>query len=172
MHRQRGTVALIEGLVGLSSGQCITVSFLFLSQACLLAEDSGSFQGALSGDCILKTVGCDGDVAWLGWVHCPGDACSIPWYSNGCFVAELVFGADSLSLTLYSPCEQSQIIIIIIMYIFCALINTLSSHIIHNINNLNMILYTHVEHSPIKDNLHKVLYGNKHTHTHTHTDYD
>ena len=32
-----------------------------------------------------------------------------------------------------------------------------------------MIFYTHVEHIPIKNNLHKVLYGNTHTHTHTHT---
>ena len=31
--------------------------------------------------------------------------------------------------------------------------------------NLN-IFYTHVEHSPIKNNLHKVLYGNTHMHTH------
>ena len=50
------------------------------------------------------------------------------------------------------------------MYIFhCVLINTLSAHIIHT--NLDMIFYTHVEHSPIKNNLHKVT----HTHTHTHT---
>ena len=65
--------------------------------------------------------------------------------------------------------------------------------------NLNKIFYTHVEHSPIKNSLYKVLYGNAHTHTmnskvhntdhyntctrvhvhthaqthtHTHTDYD
>ena len=40
------------------------------------------------------------------------------------------------------------IIIIIIMYIYHALINTLSAHMIHI--NLNMIFYTHVEHSPTK----------------------
>ena len=34
------------------------------------------------------------------------------------------------------------------MYIYHALINTLSAHIIHI--NLNMICYTHVEHSPTK----------------------
>ena len=51
------------------------------------------------------------------------------------------------------------------MYIYCVLINTLSAHIIHI--NLDMIdiLYTctDVEHSPIKNNLHKVFYGNTHT---------
>ena len=40
------------------------------------------------------------------------------------------------------------IIIIIIMYIDHALINALSAHMIHII--LNMIFYTHVEHSPTK----------------------
>ena len=52
------------------------------------------------------------------------------------------------------------------MYIYHVYINYLSSHIIHI--NLNMIFYTHVEHSPIKNNLRKVLYVNTHTHTHTH----
>ena len=40
------------------------------------------------------------------------------------------------------------IIIIIIMYIYNALINALSAHMIHI--NLNMIFYTHVKHSPTK----------------------
>ena len=40
------------------------------------------------------------------------------------------------------------IIIIIIMYIYHALINALSAQMIHI--NLNMIFYTHVEHSPTK----------------------
>ena len=39
-------------------------------------------------------------------------------------------------------------VIIIIMYIYHALINALSAHMIHI--NLNMIIYTHVEHSPNK----------------------
>ena len=39
-------------------------------------------------------------------------------------------------------------LIIIIMYIYHALINALSAHMIHI--NLNMIFATHVEHSPIK----------------------
>ena len=38
--------------------------------------------------------------------------------------------------------------ITIIMYIYHALINALSAHMIYI--NLNMILYTHVEHSPTK----------------------
>ena len=38
--------------------------------------------------------------------------------------------------------------IIIIMYIYHALISTMSAHMIHI--NLNMIFYTHVEHSPTK----------------------
>ena len=40
------------------------------------------------------------------------------------------------------------IIIIIIMYIYHGLINALSAHMIHI--NLNMIFYTHVDHSPTK----------------------
>ena len=42
----------------------------------------------------------------------------------------------------------SELIIIIIMYIYHVLINTLSTHMIHI--NLNMISYTQVEHSPTK----------------------
>ena len=45
------------------------------------------------------------------------------------------------------------------MYIYHALINAPSAHMIHI--NLNMILYTHVEHSPTKNNLHKVLFKKK-----------
>ena len=47
------------------------------------------------------------------------------------------------------------IIMIIIMYIYHVLINALSTHMIHI--NLNMIFYTHVEHCPTQNNLHKVL---------------
>ena len=57
-----------------------------------------------------------------------------------------------------------------IMYIYHALVNCLNTHMIPI--NLNMKFYTHAEHSPTKNNLHKVLYGktNKRTHyTHTHT---
>ena len=56
------------------------------------------------------------------------------------------------------------------MYIYHALINALSAHMIHI--NLNMIFYTHVEHSPTKiiyimyyKKIKKTHY--KHTHTHT-----
>ena len=62
--------------------------------------------------------------------------------------------------------------ILIIMYIYHALINALSAHMIHI--NLNMIFYTHVEYSPTKtDNLHKVLYRkNKEKHApHTHSSF-
>ena len=61
-------------------------------------------------------------------------------------------------------------VIIIIMYIYHALINALSAHTIHII--LNMILYTHVEHSTTKTICIK-YYIEKQTHalhTHTHTD--
>ena len=40
------------------------------------------------------------------------------------------------------------LIIIIIMYIYHALINAMSAHMIHI--NLNMLFYTHGEHSPTK----------------------
>ena len=70
------------------------------------------------------------------------------------------------------------------MYIYHALINALSAHMIHI--NLNMIFYTHVKHSPtktiyIKYYLKIILKNNNnnknalqtraraHTHTHTHT---
>ena len=54
--------------------------------------------------------------------------------------------------------------IIIIIYSYHALINTLSAHIIHI--NLNTIFYTHVEDSPTK--LIKALYEHTHTYTRTH----
>ena len=61
------------------------------------------------------------------------------------------------------------------MYIYHALINALRAHMIDI--NLNMIFYTHVEHSPTKT-IYILYYKNKikfkrttytHTHTHTHT---
>ena len=64
------------------------------------------------------------------------------------------------------------LIIIIIMYIYHALINALSAHMIHI--NLNMIFYTHVDHSPTKTIYIKYYTKNKnalqtYTHTRTHT---
>ena len=56
------------------------------------------------------------------------------------------------------------------MYIYHALINALSAHIIHI--NLNMIFYTHVEHNPTKI-IYMKYYKKKQTHalhTHTHND--
>ena len=52
------------------------------------------------------------------------------------------------------------------MYIYHALINALSTHMIHI--NLNTIFYTHVEHSPTKTIC--IRYYME-THTHTHNDY-
>ena len=68
--------------------------------------------------------------------------------------------------------ENHAIIIITIMYIYHALINALSTHMIHiNLNmifiNLNMIFYMHVEHSPTKT-MYMKYYTETHTHTHTH----
>ena len=44
--------------------------------------------------------------------------------------------------------KDIKLAIIIIMYIYHALINALSADMIHI--NLHMIFYTHVEHSPTK----------------------
>ena len=58
------------------------------------------------------------------------------------------------------------------MYIYHALINALSAHMIHI--NLNMIFYTHVEHSPTKTiyikYYTKTRTKEKALHTHTHND--
>ena len=57
------------------------------------------------------------------------------------------------------------------MYIYHALINALSAHMIHI--NLNMIFYTHVEHSPTKTiyiKYYKNIYIKNALQTHTHTD--
>ena len=43
------------------------------------------------------------------------------------------------------------------MYIYYALINALGAHMIHI--NLNMVFYTHVEHSPTKTIYISILYG-------------
>ena len=51
--------------------------------------------------------------------------------------------------------------IIIIMYMYHALINALSAHMIHI--NLNIIFYTHVEHSPTKTIYRKYYTTNKQT---------
>ena len=73
----------------------------------------------------------------------------------------------------YPPTLAPITTIIIIMYIYLALINTLSAHMIHI--DLNMIFYTHVEHGPktmyIKyhTHTHARTHARTHTHTHTHT---
>ena len=56
------------------------------------------------------------------------------------------------------------------MYIYHALISTLSTHMIHI--NLNTILYTHVEHSPTKTiyiRYDMETHASMHTRTHTMT---
>ena len=70
------------------------------------------------------------------------------------------------------------------MYIYHPLINALSAHMIHI--NLNMIFYTHVQHSPtnriyikytkkeeekkaLQTHMHARTHTLAHTHTHTHT---
>ena len=68
--------------------------------------------------------------------------------------------ADAFKFTLY--------IIIIIMYIYHALKDALSAHMIHI--NLNMIFYTHVEHSPTKTIYIKYYTKQKTLQTHTHND--
>ena len=66
------------------------------------------------------------------------------------------------------PCQDSSRNIIIIRYIYHALINVLNTHVTHI--NLNAIFYTHVEHSPIKI-IYVRYYMETHTcmHAHTHT---
>ena len=67
----------------------------------------------------------------------------------------LIMRFSQVALFFYGLLLIIIIIIIIIMYIYHALINALSAHMIHI--NLNMIFYTRVEHSPTKNNLHKVF---------------
>ena len=62
--------------------------------------------------------------------------------------------------------HKQVITIIIIMYIYHALINALSAHMI--CINLNTIFYTHVEHTPTKT-IYMRHYMETHTETHTHT---
>ena len=74
----------------------------------------------------------------------------------GCLCGEVIKNGHTrnpLSLTIWDANVNVQphmviIRIIRIMYIYHALINALSAHMIHI--NLNMILYTHVQHSPTK----------------------
>ena len=92
----------------------------------------------------------------------------------------------------FSAVGNTLLFIIIIMYIYHAVLNALSAHMVHI--NLNMIFYTHVEHSPTKTiyiqyytknkknkktttthykhthtRTHARTHARTHTHTHTHT---
>ena len=60
--------------------------------------------------------------------------------------------------------QTHKMIILIIVYIYHALINALSAHIIHI--NLNTVFYTYVEDSPTKT-IYMRHYIETHTHTHT-----
>ena len=75
---------------------------------------------------------------------------SVFWLQNARLTKWVVSGLRpfSSSETKRDSTPSSVIIIIIIMYIYHALINALSAHMIHI--NLNMIFYTHVKHSPTK----------------------
>ena len=100
--------------------------------------------------------------------------------SAACIVSSLYYDKGSylhhtkMAPFIMSSRPLSYLIIIIIMYIYHALINALSAHMIHI--NLNMIFYTHVKHSPTKT-IYIEYYKNikiknalqTHTHTHTHT---
>ena len=61
---------------------------------------------------------------------------------EGCMYAHIVINAQT---------QELKDIMQIMMYIYHALINALSAHMIHI--SLNMI-YTHAEHSPTKTNTH------------------
>ena len=100
---------------------------------------------------------------------------SILWVHAQCFTLLLIVLLLVLWVLLSVLLSWSWwwfIALIIIMYIYHALINALSAHMIHI--NLNMIFYTHVEHSPTKT-IYIKYYTEKqtnicttHTHTHTH----
>ena len=80
------------------------------------------------------------------------------FFNNNCpdYLAQLFINDQSHCVNsrndIYVPRPRLDLfktsIIIIIMYIYDALINALGAHIIHI--NLNMIFYTHIEHSPTK----------------------
>ena len=70
----------------------------------------------------------------------------IPFQSLSATNDDRRFHEDTMLVTHNS--EHHSTLGIIIMYIYQALINALSAHMIHI--NLNIIFYTHVEHSPTK----------------------
>ena len=84
------------------------------------------------------------------WALCWLLACSSPWAAFFFFFFFFFFSPWGLFFV-----DQIDMPLIIIMYIYHALINALSAHMIHI--NLNMIFCTHAEHGPTKNNLHKVL---------------
>ena len=74
---------------------------------------------------------------------------SVFWLQNARLTKWVVSGLRPFSSSeTKGDSTPSSVIIIIIMYIYHALINALSAHMIYI--NLNMIFYTHVKHSPTK----------------------
>ena len=80
---------------------------------------------------------------------------------------EMGFGSSQLQqFVAVSASSEAAEIIIIIVYIYHALINALSAYMIHI--NLNTVFYTHIEHNPAKS-MYIKYYIWKHTHTHART---
>ena len=115
------------------------------------------------------------------FLFCSCGSCDFSWLISNSHNYGLVwFQSEERSMLIQRKqviliCVDLLYTLVIIMYIYQALINTLRAHMIHI--NLNMIFYTHVEHSPtktiyIKYYLKIYIYIKmhyKHTHTHTHT---
>ena len=81
-----------------------------------------------------------------------GKLCRVPWKLGPLYCSTVrrrspLAASLSNRLVRRSP-EKLFCLVIIIMYIYHAVINALSAHMIHI--NLNMIFYTHVKHGPTK----------------------
>ena len=84
---------------------------------------------------------------WKG--HCMNSRVQTHTHNYVCFIYScLSVSAKILPLCYYLCSGFPALLLIIIMYIYHALINTLSAHVIHI--NLNVIFYTHIEHSATK----------------------
>ena len=95
--------------------------------------------------------------------YCPAGLCDV--------TAHLASPASAYPHLQRYVIPQASTTSLITTYIYRALINALSAHMIHI--NLNMIFYTHVEHRPTKTIYIKYLKNKQkrttNTHTHTHT---
>ena len=72
-----------------------------------------------------------------------------------------------LSVVVYCFYTTSEVLIIMTMYIYYALINALGAHIIHI--NLSTIFYTHADHSPTKTYIKYYMHARTHVRTHART---